>query len=95
VIKKRGVGGAGFRWIYRDFLREAETLSPLLSGLGLSGKMDRIGERWSEAADLLKDISERGKPEKSLLKKASQMAAGIYGMETEYYSYVLEKLGGK
>lgn len=95
VIKKRGVGGAGFRWIYRDFLREAETLSPLLSELGLSGKMDRIGEKWSEEADLLKEISERGKPEKSLLKKASQMAAGIYGMETEYYSYVLEKLGGK
>ena len=95
VIKKRGVGGAGFRWIYRDFLREAEAISPRISGLGLSGKMDRIGERWSEAADLLKEISEREKPEKELLKKASATAAEIYEMETEYYNYVLERVGGK
>ena len=95
VIKKRGVGGAGFRWIYRDFLREAEAISPGLSRLGLSGKMDRIGERWSEAADLLKDISEREKPEKALLKKASAIAEEIYELETEYYNYVLEKVGGK
>lgn len=95
VIKKRGVGGAGFRWMYRDFLREAEAITTRLSGLGLSKKMDRIGERWSEAADLLKEISEREKPEKALLKKASQIAAGIYEMETEYYNYALEKLGGK
>ncbi|MEZ4548453.1 MAG: BtrH N-terminal domain-containing protein [Thermodesulfobacteriota bacterium] len=95
VIKKRGVGGAGFRWIYRDFLKEAEAITPGISKLGLPEKMDRIGERWSEAADLLKEISERGKPEKELLKKASSVAAEIYGMETKYYNYVLEKLGGK
>ena len=95
VIKKRGVGGAGFRWIYRDFLKEAEAITPGISKLGLPEKMDRIGERWSEAADLLKEISERGKPEKELLKKASAVAAEIYWMETEYYNYVLEKLGGK
>ncbi len=95
MIKKRGVGGAGLRWIYRDFLREAEAISPGLTWLGLSEKMDRIGERWSDAADLLKEISEREKPEKALLKKASAIAAEIYEMETEYYNYVLEKLGGK
>ena len=95
VIKKRGVGGAGFRWIYRDFLREAEAISPGLSALGLSEKMDGIGETWSEAAEMLKEISEREKPDKALLKKASAIAEEIYELETEYYNYVLEKVGGK
>jgi hypothetical protein len=92
VIAKRGVCGAGFRWIYRDFLREAEEIVPSLRKLKLSERMDLIGNRWSDISMLLKEISEKEKPVMSLLKLASQKAKELYELEGEFYSTVLESL---
>jgi Butirosin biosynthesis protein H, N-terminal/Domain of unknown function (DUF4872) len=89
VIKKRGVGGAGFRWIYRDFLREAEEMVPSLKSLKLSVEMDSIGEKWSAIAELLKEISVRESTDKDLLCKASDRALEIWGMERGFYKKVL------
>lgn len=86
VIKKRGVGGAGFRWIYRDFLREAEELLPSLKSLQLAGEMDSIGNKWSDIAGLLKVISEKDTPENDLLWEASERALEIWSMESEFYT---------
>ncbi len=92
VIKKRGVGGAGFRWIYRDFLNEAQEIVPLIKDLDLSNKMNNIGGKWSDIALLLKDISEKESPEAGLLSLASKKAYELWELETEFYSTVIEKI---
>jgi hypothetical protein len=92
VIARRGVEGAGFRWMYRDFLKEVEELVPGLKELGLSGKMDTAGAKWAEAASLLKAISERDEPAEGLLRKASEVAYEIWEIEGEYYGMVLGEL---
>lgn len=89
VIVKRGVCGAGFRWIYRDFLREAGELVPSLKSLRLAEKMDVIGSKWSGIAGLLKDISEKDRPENKLLSEASERALEIWDMENEFYTAAL------
>ncbi len=89
VIEKRGTGGGGFRWIYRNFLREAEEIVPALRGFRLSEKMDLIGRKWSEMSMLLKRISENERDE-SLFNKASEMARELGEMEEEFYSRVIE-----
>jgi len=92
VIKKRGVGGAGFRWIYRDFLNEAQEIVPLIKDLDLYNKMNHIGGKWSDIALLLKDISEKESPEVGLLSLASKKAYELWELETEFYSTVVEKI---
>lgn len=87
VIEKRGTGGGGFRWIYRDFLREAEEILPVLKEFKLSEKMDLIGRQWSEMSMLLKRISENGR-DASLFKKASEMARELGEMEEGFYTTV-------
>ncbi len=92
VIAKRGVDGAGFRWMYRDFLREAEEILPRLRDLGLSEKMDKIGEKWAEVGGVLREISEEDKPRGELLSRASSLALELWEREHEYYELVLEKV---
>ena len=92
VIKKRGVGGAGFRWLYRDFLREAETIVSWIKELGLAQEMDNIGGKWSDIALLLKEISEKDSPDKELLRKSSKSALELWKLETDFYNTVMEKI---
>ena len=92
VIAKRGVCGAGFRWIYRDFLREAEEIVPSLRELKLSEKMDLIGHRWSDISMLLKEISEKEEPDLDLLHLASEKARELYELEEKFYSTVIDKI---
>ncbi|HWP91590.1 MAG TPA: BtrH N-terminal domain-containing protein [Thermodesulfobacteriota bacterium] len=92
VIAKRGVCGAGFRWIYRDFLREAEEIVPSLRELKLSERMDLIGNRWSDISLLLKEISEKEKPDLGLLLLASDKARELYELEEEFYSTAIDKI---
>ncbi len=92
VIKKRGVGGAGFRWIYRDFLLEAEDMIPSLKELKLSRKMDLIGNKWSDIALMLKDISEKENPDTVLLSAASKKAFELWELESEFYGAAIEKI---
>ncbi|HEX3033572.1 MAG TPA: BtrH N-terminal domain-containing protein [Thermodesulfobacteriota bacterium] len=92
VIKKRGVDGAGFRWLYRDFLREAEEIVPSLKKLNLSKRMDLIANRWSDIAMVLKEISEKEKPDVNLLEVASDKAKELWELEEEFYRMALDKL---
>jgi hypothetical protein len=91
VIEKRGTGGGGFRWIYRDFLKEAEGIIPSLKEFKLSEKMNLLGEKWSEISMLLKQISESERNE-ALFKKASGMAKEVGELEEEFYRTVLDKI---
>jgi hypothetical protein len=91
VIEKRGTGGGGFRWLYRDFLREAEEIIPALKEFKLSEKMDLIGNNWSEVSTLLKEISESEK-NSNLFIKASEKAKELGDLEEEFYKMVLDKI---
>ena len=91
VIEKRGTGGGGFRWLYRDFLREAEEIIPALKEFKLSEKMDLIGNNWSEMSTLLKEISESEK-NSNLFIKASEKAKELGDLEEEFYKVVLDKI---
>ena len=55
AIEKRGTGGGGFRYLYRDFLEEVRPqldLDPALSkGFG------EAGDRWREVADSFKKVA--------------------------------------
>lgn len=92
VIKKRGVGGAGFRWIYKDFLIEAQEIVPLIKQLNLSERMDLIGTKWSDIALVLKEISDEDSPDNILLDLASKKAYELWELETEFYTTVVEKI---
>lgn len=92
VIEKRGVGGGGFRWIYRDFLKEAERVIPDLRDLNLSIRMNHIGNRWHEIAILLKEISENDLPDENLLRNASEKAEVLWELERDFYITVLENV---
>jgi len=91
VIEKRGTGGGGFRWLYRDFLREAEEIIPALKEFKFSEKMDLIGNKWSEMSTLLKEISESEK-NSNLFIKTSENAKELGDLEEEFYSAVLDKI---
>ena len=91
VIEKRGTGGGGFRWLYRDFLREAEEIIPALKEFKLSEKMNLIGNKWSEMSMLLKEISESEK-NGNLFIKASEKAKELGDFEEEFYKMVLDKI---
>jgi hypothetical protein len=91
VIEKRGTGGGGFRWLYRDFLKEGEEIIPKLKEHKLSDYMNLIGNKWSEMSVLLKDISENEKNDR-LFKEASKMGKELGELEEGFYSKVLEIL---
>lgn len=92
VIEKRGVGGGGFRRIYRDFLKEAEDIVPGLSELNLSPRMNHIGNKWSEIASLLKEMSEKDGPDDDLLLNASEKAEVLWELERDFYMTVVENV---
>ncbi len=91
VIQKRGTCGAGFRWMYRDFLNEAKNHFNFEFTDKLAKKMDVIGGQWYELSNLLKKISEQDKPG-SYLTKSSQRLINIYNLEKDFYTRVVEEL---
>ncbi len=91
VIAKRGTCGAGFRYMYRDFLLEVQEIISSIRALGLPESMDRIGNAWGEIASLLKRISE-GERVGDLFKVASVKARHIADLEEEFYIKVLKNI---
>ncbi len=90
VICRRGVCGAGFRWFYRDFLRETSDILMPFYSWSLADEMDAIGERWSVIGALFKSISESSSPERGFLR-AADIAFEIYEHEKNFFSMVLER----
>ena len=89
VISKRGVDGAGFRWMYRDFLNEVKEYSPLIAKLGLVSDMDEIGKQWNKISEELKVISETDKANDQFIS-ASRAVNGIFMLESNFFNKVAD-----
>lgn len=89
VISRRGVDGAAFRWMYRDFLDQVKDVCPVIEELGLAAEMDVIGSKWNKLSGLLKNISEH-KTISTQFEEASEIAGNIYILERNFYNKVLE-----
>ena len=87
VIEKRGTGGGGFRYLYADFLDEAEKIVPGMARWELPGKMRRAGLAWTELAWCLKEASEQDTPD---FGPAAIKLQEVARLETEYHQQVLE-----
>jgi hypothetical protein len=87
VIEKRGTGGANFRILYLNFLKEAANFFPALRQTGALLKMAGIAGKWTDLAMLLKEISE-GRPE--LFPRAGQAALEVAKMEREFFTGLLD-----
>jgi Butirosin biosynthesis protein H, N-terminal/Domain of unknown function (DUF4872) len=86
VIEKRGTGGGGFRYLYADFLEEAETIVPALDGRELPLQMRRAGRAWTDLALALKTVSEEEKPNFTGTEDKLQR---VVRLETDYHTEVL------
>ena len=91
VIQKRGTCGAGFRWMYRDFLKESESTTGNGYFGHLAADMDRIGSSWFEISNKFKIISEMKSPDSSL-KELAVLTYNLYQMEKDFYIDVIEIL---
>lgn len=87
VIQKRGTCGAGFRWMYRDYLNEAKNYFDFEFTEQIAIKMDHIGNEWYELSRFFKKISEEEKPD-SFLAESSQRLFNIYTLEKNFYSEI-------
>jgi hypothetical protein len=93
VIAKRGSRGGGFRYIYEEFLKFAESESNKINKLKLSSQMHDIAQLWEESALVMKKISyKKNRKDLADLKKT---LSDLYSLEYEYHSKVLDTLGGK
>jgi len=90
VIEKRGTGGGGFRLMYRDFLIEAQKITPFIKALRLVAKMDLIGTVWTEVAMILKRISDSEK-DSQLMEQVSKKAMEVAELEEAFYSEIIER----
>lgn len=87
VIEKRGTGGGGFRYLYADFLEEAEKIVPQLAGLELPRKMRKVGHAWTALAWCLKEASEKDTPDVGPTAEKLQEVARL---ETDYHREILD-----
>ena len=88
VISRRGVEGAAFRWMYRDFLKEVSEYLPEINKLRLPEMMDETGAKWNDLSTLLKKTSEQDDPGDSF-KQASQIINDILRLESDFYNTVI------
>ena len=93
VIAKRGSQGGGFRYIYEEFLKFAESESTKINKLKLSNQMHDIAKLWEKSALLMKKISDK-KNRKDLVNLKKTLS-NLYSLEYEYHSKVLDVLGSK
>ncbi|MEE2701463.1 MAG: BtrH N-terminal domain-containing protein [Thermodesulfobacteriota bacterium] len=93
VIAKRGSQGGGFRYIYEEFLKFAESESSKINKLKLSNQMHNIAKLWEKSALLMKQISDK-KNRKDLVNLKKTLS-NLYSLEYEYHSKVLDVLGSK
>ncbi|MFQ5788364.1 MAG: BtrH N-terminal domain-containing protein, partial [Thermodesulfobacteriota bacterium] len=91
VIEKRGTGGGGFRFMYRDFLIEAQEIIPVINELKLVEKMDLLGTKWSDISIILRRISDSEK-DFQLFKQVSKKAEEIAELEETFYSEINDRL---
>ena len=86
AIEKRGTGGGGFRYLYRDFLEEVSPqldLDPaLLRGFG------EAGDRWREVANSFKEVAfaQTAEAQRRRLLAAQDELRRVGELEAELFS---------
>lgn len=88
VIEKRGTGGGAFRFLYAEFLQEAEAYCPELRALKSASKMREIAQRWQELAGILYRASQE--KEAGLMESAGRVARDLAAAETDFWLEVKE-----
>lgn len=91
IIERRGTGGGNFRYLFADFLREAEAAVPEIAGLALSETMQDIGRQWTALSETLKTLSETEEAG-DLFLRAGDQAAHLAASEYEFCERVLRKV---
>ena len=89
VISRRGIDGAGFRWMYRDFLKGMSDICPLIEELELASDMDVIGSEWNKISTQLKDISESDEITDQFTL-TSQTVNEIFMLESKFFNKVAD-----
>ncbi len=87
IIEKRGTGGGGFRLMYADFLKEAESLVPWIKKQGLAPMMRLLGRAWQDMALALKEAREKDKPD---FNDARGKLERLSAMEKQYHCRAVE-----
>ncbi len=90
-IRKRGTDGASFRYLYADFLREAEAFLPSLKTSGAAQLYERAGQRWEALAGLLKQVFVTG--DLSLFGPCASEASALLDSERAALGALREALG--
>ncbi len=91
-IRKRGTDGASFRFMYADFLREAEGCLPALQSSGAAHYYIKAGQRWEALAGLLKQVFVTG--DRSLFASCASAAAALLDSERAALSALKDALNG-
>ena len=90
IIVKRGSNGSGFRCIYSDFLKFAQSESRNIKKLNLHKKMLNISQTWNDIGYELKDLSKQYQERK--LKKLLLLISKVYSEELSYHLFVKDNL---
>ena len=93
IIAKRGSKGAGFRFIYEDFLDLAQVYSSKIKRLNLKIDMHEIALGWVSIASLMKQIYIKGN-NLNLIKLENRLT-DIYSKEFNFHMKVLDEFSNK
>ena len=91
IIVKRGSKGAGFRYIYKDFLQIAEKESKKVKKLNLVDDMEQIAENWNNIGLNLRSLSKR--PSKKVFNELIDLCQEVFNKEYLYHSKILDSFG--
>ena len=90
VIERRGTGGGGFRFLYADFLQQAQEYVPEVSSRGLPGLMRDLGFAWQDLAFALKRLSENSQAE---LGEVAEKLQVVRQKELSYHTRAVSLAG--
>lgn len=93
IIVKRGSKGAGFRYIYKDFLEIAEQKSQKVKTLQLASDMNNIAEIWFKIGMLLRLMSKN--KTNNDFNELVVMCQEVFKLEYLYHSKVIDNFISK
>jgi hypothetical protein len=92
LMEEAGTGGALFRNIYRDFLKECDELYPEIGLHDAYLKFTKIAPMWSEVSKLICSAGESFNPQP--LGKASGILMDIASLEEEAMKLLFDNTSG-
>ncbi|MBT3475802.1 DUF4872 domain-containing protein [bacterium] len=93
IIVKRGSKGAGFRYIYQDFLAIAESKSAGIRELKLEDHMKLIADKWNYIGLLLKSVGQ--KKSGASIAELILCTKQVFNLEYSFHTKVIDSLSKK